>query len=30
MKELRIIVEFTDCLVQANDLLTYDILVDDD
>ena len=29
-KDLVVLVEFTDCILQAKDLLTYDVVVDDD
>ena len=30
LKSFRVIVEFQDCVIEANDLLDYQILVDDD
>jgi len=30
MKNLRIIIEFSDCIVQAIDLHSYKLLIDDD
>jgi hypothetical protein len=29
-KNLVVLVEFTDCIIQARDLLSYDVVVDDD
>ena len=30
MKNLKLIIEFSDCLVEAKDLLSYDMVIDED
>ena len=30
MKNLQVIIEFSDCIIQAKDLLEYDIVIDED